>query len=85
MPVPPKPLDSPFFEVGKTYRHDSPHGSEGVFTVEFVGRAPDGFEHYAETGGVAFGWKKSIDLHGKEEPNGSYETPDFAGWEEINE
>lgn len=79
-----RPLASPFFEAGKAYRHDSPHGSEGIFTVEFVGRAPEGFEHHSETGGVAFGWHKRIRHDGREEPLGEYTTPDFAGWEEID-
>lgn len=64
-----------FFQPRKTYAHDA----EGRFFVEFVGEAPDGFEHHSETQGVAFGWRVGVD----DEPLGSYSTPDFAGWAEI--
>lgn len=64
-----------FFQPRTTYIHDG----EGRFTVEFVGTAPDGFEHHSETQGVAFGWR--IGAGG--ESLGSYSTPDFAGWTQV--
>lgn len=81
--APARPLETPFFEVGKTYRHTSQHGSEGIFLVEFVGRAPEDFEHHSETGGVAFGWRKRLHK-GVMAPVGEYSTTDFAGWTEID-
>lgn len=61
-----------FFQPDTTYVHPG----EGRFRVEFVGVAPDGFEHHSETQGVAFGWRIGVDG----EPLGSYSTPDYAGW-----
>jgi hypothetical protein len=61
-----------FFQPCTTYVHPG----EGRFYVEFVGTAPEGFEHHSETQGVAFGWRVGVDG----EPSGSYCTPDFAGW-----
>lgn len=64
-----------FFQPRTTYVHPG----EGRFYVEFVGTAPDGFEHHSETQGVAFGWRIAVDG----EPLGSYYTPDFAGWTPV--
>lgn len=71
-----------FFQPDKAYQHDSPHGSEGIFLVQYVGRAPVPFEHHSETLGVAFGWRWGLGPNGWE-GQGSYLTPDFAGWTEI--
>jgi hypothetical protein len=75
-----------FFEAGKTYTHvteDGEASGEGLFLVEFVGRAPSPFEYHSETGGVAFGWRWCMGPDGTWEGNGAYITPDFAGWEEV--
>ncbi|WP_354645263.1 hypothetical protein [Kitasatospora camelliae] len=76
-----------FFRPGKAYRHHKggrPSG-EGVFVVACVGTAPDGFEYPSEVGGVAFGWRRGTGPSGREEPLGSYVTPDFAGWVELDD
>lgn len=77
---------SDFFEPGKTYLHHGEDGqpsTEGLFLVEFVGRAPEPFESYDETAGVAFGWRQGVDANGDWTGLGSYVTPDFAGWQEV--
>lgn len=68
-----------FFEVGKTYQHDS----EGIFEVKFVGKAPAAFEYHSETLGVAFGWRKLQGTDGSWEGMGGYETADFHGWSDM--
>lgn len=75
-----------FFEPGKTYLHHGEDGhpsDEGLFRVEYVGRAPEPFESYDETAGVAFGWRQGVDANGDWTGLGSYTTPDFAGWREV--
>lgn len=75
--------DAEFFEAGKTYRHyweDGTPSDEGLFTVAYVGRAPEPFEHHSETLGVAFGWRQGPGVDGEWESLGGYDTPDFAGW-----
>lgn len=72
-----------FFLPGHTYRHWAPQ--EGLFKVEFVGTAPEGFEYHSETLGVAYGWRRAVGPSGVEEPMGSYTTPDFAGWTDVTE
>lgn len=77
---------SGFFEAGHTYLHHGEDGepsTEGLFTVQFVGRAPAAFESYDETGGVAFGWRQGPGADGTWEALGAYTTPDFAGWREV--
>lgn len=68
-------MTSEFFKARNTYRHEA----EGVFYVEFAGRAPAAFEHHSETLGVAFGWRIGPDG----EPLGAYYNPDFEGWDEV--
>ena len=75
-----------FFEPDKTYRHyleDGCPSEEGLFQVAYVGRAPEPFECYSETLGVAFGWRQGIGPNGNWEALGSYVTPDFVGWREV--
>jgi hypothetical protein len=75
-----------FFEPDKTYRHYAEDGSpseEGLFRVTYVGRAPEPFEHYSETLGVAFGWQQAPNVSGDWEALGAYTTADFAGWREV--
>jgi hypothetical protein len=77
---------SDFFEPGKTYLHhgeDGRQSTEGLFRVEYVGRAPEPFESYDETAGVAFGWRQGVGPNGVWEALGSYSTPDYAGWQEV--
>ncbi|WP_327066825.1 hypothetical protein [Kitasatospora sp. NBC_01302] len=71
-----------FFKPETAYRHSSENGSEGIFLVKYVGRAPGPFEHHSETLGVAFGWLWGPGPNGWE-GRGAYLTPDFVGWEEI--
>lgn len=76
-----------FFEPGKTYLHHGEDGKpsgEGLFTVAYVGRAPEPYEHHSETLGVAFGWRQYIGPNGEWDAAGSYTTPDFAGWCEVS-
>ncbi|WP_035796442.1 hypothetical protein [Kitasatospora mediocidica] len=75
-----------FFIADRTYRHYLEDGSpskEGLFTVAYAGTAPEPYEHYSETLGVAFGWQQGIGPNGEWEALGSYTTPDFAGWVEV--
>lgn len=76
-----------FFHAGGIYRHYR-HGtpsSEGVFVVVHVGRAPEGFAHPAETGAVAFGWRRSTPPDGTPAPLGAHLASDFTGWREIDD
>jgi hypothetical protein len=79
--------DPVFFEPNKTYRHYAEDGrpsEEGLFQVVHVGRAPEPFEHYSETLGVAFGWRQGVQMRGAPwEGQGAYTTADFAGWREV--
>lgn len=79
-------MTTAFFEPDKTYRHYDETGNpseEGLFLVAYVGCAPEPFEHYSETLGVAFGWQQGIGPKGTWEALGSYTTADFAGWREV--
>ncbi|GAA2457115.1 hypothetical protein [Streptomyces macrosporus] len=71
---------SDFFEAGRLYQHPD----EGVFLVAYVGTAPEPFEYHSETLGVAFGWRRGLSPNGVVEGLGSYTTPDFHGWEPID-
>jgi hypothetical protein len=76
-----------FFQAGHTYLHHLPDGrpsGEGLFLVAHVGRAPAPFEHHSETEGVAFGWRQGPGPNGGWDALGSYDTPDFAGWREVD-
>ncbi|MEV7182319.1 hypothetical protein [Kitasatospora sp. NPDC093679] len=76
-----------FFHAGGIYRHyqNGTPSSEGLFVVVHVGRAPEGFAHPAETGDVAFGWRRATAPDGTPVPLGSHTTPDFTGWHEIDD
>ncbi|MFE6000257.1 hypothetical protein ACFQ6C_25910 [Streptomyces sp. NPDC056454] len=81
----PLPIARPFFQPGRTYRHEH----EGAFEVVTVGMPPQGVEAPGEMLGVAFGWRTCVGagFDGAEavQPLGSYTTSDFYGWSEVVE
>jgi hypothetical protein len=74
-------MNAAFFQPGRLYQHPS----EGVLLVAHVGTAPAPFEHHMETLGVAFGWRWDVSPNGITEGLGSYTTPDFFGWEPLDD
>lgn len=69
-----------FFQPGRTYLYDGPHGRTTKFLVDSTGRAPAGYERPDDTGPVARGWYARTDEHGAWRPLGVFDTTDFAGW-----
>ncbi|MEW1914941.1 hypothetical protein AB0442_42440 [Kitasatospora sp. NPDC085895] len=63
-------MTEPFFHAGGIYRHhlDGTPSSESLFVVVHVSRAPEGFAHPAETGDVAFGWRRATAPDGTPTP-----------------